>query len=70
MKTIKLFMTLLALTVATLTMNAQSPIAVDWHMGQNNTAAGNYNSQNIINNNNKQPQSKHIQKKKNHKTTN
>ena len=31
-----------------MTMSAQSPIAVDWHMGQNNTSANNYNSRFVI----------------------
>ena len=40
MKRFKL-LTTLALAVVALTMSAQSPIAVDWQMGQNNTAASN-----------------------------
>ena len=36
-------------------MSAQSPIAVDWHMGQNNTAANNYGSRFVIKNISKQP---------------
>ena len=53
MKTIKL-LTTLALAVAALTMSAQSPIAVDWRMGQNNTAANNYSSRFVIRNVSKQ----------------
>ena len=45
----------MALAIAALTMSAQSPIAVDWHMGQNNTAAGNYSSRFVIKNVSKQP---------------
>ncbi len=41
---------MIALAMAALLMSAQSPIAVDWHMGQNNTAAGNYTSQFVIKN--------------------
>ena len=52
MKTIKL-LTILFLTA--LTMSAQSPIAVDWHMGQNNTAANNYSSRFVIKNISQQP---------------
>ena len=36
-------------------MAAQSPIAVDWHMGQNNTSANNYSSRFVIKNISKQP---------------
>ncbi|MBQ6165974.1 MAG: family 20 glycosylhydrolase [Muribaculaceae bacterium] len=54
MKRIKL-LTTMALAIAALTMSAQSPIAVDWHMGQNNTAAGNYSSRFVIKNVSKQP---------------
>jgi len=54
MKTTKL-LTTLACLLATLTMSAQSPIAVDWHMGQNNTAANNYSSRFVIKNISKQP---------------
>lgn len=53
MKTIKL-LTTLALAVAALTMSAQSPIAVDWRMGQNNAAANNYSSRFVIRNVSKQ----------------
>ena len=54
MKKIKLLALLLsAMTVWT--MNAQSPIAVDWQMGQNNTAANNYSSRFVIKNISKQP---------------
>ena len=55
MKTIKLIMTTVALTVTVLTMGAQAPVAVDWHMGQNNTADGNYSSRFVIKNVSKQP---------------
>ena len=54
MKTRK-FMAGLVLALATLTLNAQSPIAVDWHMGQNNTASNNYTSRFVIKNVSKQP---------------
>ena len=54
MKTTKL-LTSLTLALAALTMSAQSPIAVDWHMGQNNTAANNYSSQFVIKNVSGQP---------------
>ena len=54
MKRINL-LTVLTLAVAALTMNAQSPIAVDWHMGQNNTAENNYSSRFVIKNVSKQP---------------
>ena len=53
MKRIALLLTAFAL--AALSMSAQSPIAVDWHMGQNNTAAGNYSSRFVIKNVSKQP---------------
>ena len=54
MKGIKLFTTL-ALAVAALVMSAQSPIAVDWQMGQNNAADNNYSSRFVIKNISKQP---------------
>ena len=54
MKRIRL-LTTLALAVVALTMGAQSPIAVDWQMGQNNTAASNYSSRFVIKNVSKQP---------------
>ena len=54
MKKLKLW-TILAMAVTALTMSAQSPIAVDWHMGQNNTAAGNYSSRFVIKNISNQP---------------
>ena len=54
MKRIKFFTTL-ALAVAALVMSAQSPIAVDWHMGQNNAADNNYSSRFVIKNVSKQP---------------
>ena len=47
MKRIKL-LTTLALAVAAVTMSAQSPIAVDWQMGQNNSATNNYSSRFVI----------------------
>ncbi|MBR5673630.1 MAG: family 20 glycosylhydrolase [Muribaculaceae bacterium] len=54
MKKIKL-LTTMALAVVALTMGAQSPIAVDWHMGQNNTTANNYSSRFVIKNISKHP---------------
>ena len=36
-------------------LSAQSPIVVDWHMGQNNTAANNYSSRFVIKNVSKAP---------------
>ena len=54
MKRIKL-LTTLALVMAAMTMSAQSPIAVDWRMGQNNTTANNYSSRFVIKNISKQP---------------
>ena len=54
MKRIKL-LTTLALVMAAMTMSAQSPIAVDWCMGQNNTTANNYSSRFVIKNISKQP---------------
>ena len=45
----------MALAIVALTMSAQSPIAVDWHMGQNNTAANNYSSRFVIKNVSQQP---------------
>jgi hexosaminidase len=41
--------------MAAMTMSAQSPIAVDWRMGQNNTTANNYSSRFVIKNISKQP---------------
>ena len=55
MNRIKLLTTMALLAIAALTMSAQSPIAVDWHMGQNNTAANNYSSRFVIKNVSKQP---------------
>ena len=49
MKTTKL-LTTIACLLAALTMSAQSPIAVAWQMGQNNTAANNYSSRFVIKN--------------------
>jgi hexosaminidase len=54
MKRINL-LTTLTLAIVALTMSAQSPIAVDWHMGQNNTAENNYSSRFVIKNVSKQP---------------
>ena len=54
MKRIKL-LTTLALVMAAMTVSAQSPIAVDWGMGQNNTTANNYSSRFVIKNISKQP---------------
>ena len=53
MKKIKLI-TLLLSMLGAMTLSAQSPIAVDWQMGQNNTAAGNYSSRFVIKNVSKQ----------------
>jgi hexosaminidase len=41
--------------MAAMTVSAQSPIAVDWRMGQNNTTANNYSSRFVIKNISKQP---------------
>ena len=41
---------MIALVATAVTMSAQSPIAVAWHMGQNNTVANNYSSQFVIKN--------------------
>ena len=41
-------LTILACLLAALTMSAQSPITVNWQMGQNNTAANNYSSRFVI----------------------
>ena len=54
MKRINL-LTTMTLAIMALAMNAQSPIAVDWHMGQNNTATNNYSSRFVIKNVSKQP---------------
>ena len=54
MKTTKL-LTTIACLLAALTVSAQSPIAVKWQMGQNNTAANNYSSRFVIKNVSKQP---------------
>ena len=48
-------LTVLACLLAVLTVSAQSPIAVDWRMGQNNTAANYYSSQFVIKNVSRQP---------------
>lgn len=50
----KLLTTVVCL-LAALTMSAQSPIAVDWQMGQNNTNANNYSSRFVIKNVSNQP---------------
>ncbi|MBR6431711.1 MAG: hypothetical protein IKS64_02570, partial [Muribaculaceae bacterium] len=54
MKTTKL-LTILSCLLAALTMSAQSPINVDWHMGQNNTSTNNYSSRFVIKNVSKAP---------------
>ena len=54
MKTTRLLISL-ALAMVALAMNAQSPIAVDWRMGQNNSADNNYTSRFVIKNISKQP---------------
>ena len=48
-------LTILACLLVALTMSAQSPITVNWQMGQNNTAANNYSSRFVIKNISKQP---------------
>ncbi len=53
MKKIKLIALLMSAMTAW-TMSAQSPIAVDWQMGQNNTAANNYSCRFVIKNVSKQ----------------
>ena len=54
MKRIKLVALLLSAMTAW-SMSAQSPIAVSWHMGQNNAADNNYSSKFVIKNVSKQP---------------
>ena len=54
MKQNKLF-TLISCALTAIVMSAQSPIAVDWHMGTNNSAANNYSSQFVIKNTSGQP---------------
>ena len=54
MKQNKLF-TLISCALTAIVMSAQSPIAVDWHMGMNNSAANNYSSQFVIKNTSGQP---------------
>ena len=49
------FLALFVCAMTALAMSAQSPIAVDWRMGQNNTASNNYNSRFVIKNISKQP---------------
>lgn len=53
MKKIK-FLAFLSMAVTALAAVAQSPIAVDWEMGQNNTADNNYSSRFVIKNVSKQ----------------
>ncbi len=48
-------LTALALAVAAVTMSAQSPIAVNWQMGQNNSVSNNYSSRFVIKNISQQP---------------
>lgn len=54
MKKIKL-LALLSMVVTAFAAVAQAPIAVDWEMGQNNTADNNYTSRFVIKNVSKQP---------------
>ena len=49
MKKFKLLF-LLTCALTALAMSAQSPITVDWHMGQNNSVANNYTSRFVIKN--------------------
>ena len=49
------FLALFVCAMSALAMSAQSPITVDWRMGQNNTASDNYNSRFVIKNVSKQP---------------
>ena len=49
------FLTVMSCALTALALSAQSPIAVDWHMGQNNTTANNYSSRFVIKNVSKQP---------------
>ena len=49
------FLALFVCAMTALATSAQSPIAVDWRMGQNNTASNNYNSRFVIKNISKQP---------------
>ena len=49
MKKFKL-LSLLTCALTALAMSAQSPITVDWHMGQNNSVANNYTSRFVIKN--------------------
>ena len=55
MRRIKLILASLAIALAALTVDAQSPIAVDWQMGQNNGEANNYSSRFVIKNVSNQP---------------
>ncbi len=47
-------LTIISCALTALVVCAQSPIAVDWHMGTNNSAAGNYSSRFVIKNVSKQ----------------
>ena len=47
-------LTIISCALTALVVSAQSPIAVDWHMGTNNSAAGNYSSRFVIKNVSKQ----------------
>ena len=49
------FLAMFSCALVALAMSAQSPIAVNWHMGQNNTADNNYSSRFVIKNVSKQP---------------
>ena len=49
MKKLK-FLMIMSCVLTALSMGAQSPITVDWHMGQNNTAENNYSSRFVIKN--------------------
>ena len=49
------FIAFFACALTAFALSAQSPIAVDWHMGQNNTSANNYSSRFVIKNISKQP---------------
>ena len=44
------FLMIMSCVLTALSMGAQSPITVDWHMGQNNTAENNYSSRFVIKN--------------------
>ena len=49
------FIAFFACALTAFALSAQSPITVDWHMGQNNTSANNYSSRFVIKNISKQP---------------